>query len=56
MADFDKIQNFLDDMFSTDEKAKTIIKETGLTPAQLKVVNTLIVYGIKAYDSEIHSK
>jgi hypothetical protein len=52
MKDFTKIQEYLDNLFVHDEKAKKILESANVTPAQLKVVNTLIISALRAYDAE----
>ena len=50
MTDFKKIQEYLDELFVNDEKASEILESVGFTPAQLKIVNTLIIRALIAYD------
>lgn len=54
MADFNKIQNLLDNIFMNDENTIKKITNTGLTFDQLKVINTLIISALRAYDSEVN--
>lgn len=56
LADFDKMQNFLDTIFMNDENAKEKINQTGLTFDQLRVINTLIISALRAYDSEVKNE
>jgi hypothetical protein len=50
VVDFNKIQEYLDELFVTDEKASKILESVNFTPAQLKIVNTLIIRALIAYD------
>ena len=56
MVDFDIILDYLDNVFTNDEKAMEILNKAGITSAQIKVINTLIISALKAYDAEIRSK
>ena len=47
---FDDIESFIDNHFFNDSKSKEIIKKAGFTEAQIKVINTLILAALKAYD------
>ena len=47
---FDDIESFIDNHFFNDSKSKEIIKKAGFTEAQIKVINTLILTALKAYD------
>jgi len=55
MVNFDKIQDYLENVFITDEKAKDILDNVGITPAQVKVISTLIVSALRAYDAEVRN-
>ncbi len=48
---FDRMRELLDDMYTKDEGAKDIINRAGFTPDQLKIVNLLIVQGLRYYDA-----
>lgn len=50
MTDFTKIQEYLDGLFVNDEKGMKILQDVNITPAQLKVMNTLIIRALIAYD------
>lgn len=52
MVDFDKILDYLDNVFLEDEKAKDILDKAGITESQIKIMNTLIINAIRAYDIE----
>ncbi len=47
---FDDIESFIDNHFFNDSKSKEIIKKAGFTETQIKVINTLILAALKAYD------
>ena len=49
-VDFDDIGNFLDCHFSNDPKSKEIIEKAGFSESQIKIINTLILTALKAYD------
>lgn len=49
-VDFDDIENFLDSHFFDDTKSKEIIENAGSSEAQVKIINTLILTALKAYD------
>ena len=49
-VNFDDIESFIDNYFFNDSKSKEIIKKAGFTEAQIKVINTLILAALKAYD------
>jgi len=50
---FDDIESFIDNHFFNDSKSKEIIKKAGFTETQIKVINTLILAALKAYDLKI---
>lgn len=47
---FDDIESFIDNHFFNDSKSKEIIKKAGFAETQIKVINTLILAALKAYD------
>lgn len=49
-VDFDDIGDFLDNHFSNNQKSKEIIEKAGFSEAQIKIINTLILTALKAYD------
>lgn len=49
-VDFDDIGNFLDNHFFSDPKSKEIIEKSGFSESQIKIINTLILSALKAYD------
>lgn len=49
-VNFDEIQNFMDNHFFDDAQSKIIIEKSGFTETQIKVINTLILTALKAYD------
>ena len=49
-VDFDDIENFLDSHFFSDPTSKEIIEEAGFNESQIKIINTLILTALKAYD------
>lgn len=49
-VDFDDIANFIDNHFFDDPKSKEIIEKAGFSESQIKVINTLILSALKAYD------
>lgn len=49
-VNFDEIQKFMDNLFFDDIKSKEIIEKSGLTESQIKIINTLILTALKAYD------
>lgn len=49
-VNFDDIQSFLDNHFFDDSKSKDLIEKAGFTKSQVKIINTLIVSALKAYD------
>ncbi len=49
-VDFDDIGNFLDSHFFSDPKSREIIEKSGFSECQLKIINTLILNALKAYD------
>ena len=51
-VNFDEITDCLDSIFFNDEKDKSIIQKAGFTEAQVKIINTLIISALKAYDLE----
>lgn len=53
-VNFGEIQDFLDSVFFKDQKAKEIIEKSGFTKEQIKIINTLIVSALKAYDLQNH--
>ena len=56
MVDFDRIESFLNNLFVNDGKANEILAKYEVTPAQLKIINLLIINALKAYDSETRGK
>lgn len=51
-VNFDEITDYLDNVFLTDTKAQSIIQKAGFTDSQVKIINTLIIAALKAYDLE----
>lgn len=51
-VNFDEITDYLDNVFFNDEKSKSIIQKAGFTESQVKIINTLIISALKAYDLE----
>ena len=51
MVDFDKTKEFLDNLFAKEETLK-ILEKNNLTLQQIRIINTLIIYALKAYDSD----
>lgn len=49
-VDFDDLGDFLDNHFSNNQKSKEIIEKAGFSDAQIKIINTLILTALKAYD------
>lgn len=49
-VDFDDIGDFLDSHFFGDPKSKEIIEKSGFNESQIKIINTLILATLKAYD------
>ena len=49
-VNFDDIEEFLDNLFETDEKSKAIFEKCGISRSQLQIINTLIINALKAYD------
>lgn len=49
-VNFDDIESFIDNHFFNDSKSKEIIEKAGFTESQIKVINTLILTTLKAYD------
>lgn len=49
-VDFDDLGNFLDSHFFSDLKSKEIIEKSGFSESQIKIINTLILTALKAYD------
>lgn len=49
-VNFDDIGNFLDSQFFSDPKSKEIIEKAGFSESQIKIINTLILTALKAYD------
>lgn len=49
-VDFDDLENFLDNHFFNDPKSKGIIEKAGFSESQIKIINTLILTALKAYD------
>lgn len=49
-VDFDELGNFLDSHFFDDMKSKEIIEKAGFSESQIKIINTLILTALKAYD------
>ncbi len=49
-VNFDDIESFINNHFFNDSKSKEIIEKAGFTESQIKVINTLILTALKAYD------
>lgn len=49
-VDFDDIENFLDSHFFSDPKSKELIEKAGFSESQIKIINTLVLTALKAYD------
>lgn len=49
-VDFDETLDYLNVTFLNDEKSKEIIKSAGFTESQVKIINTIIISALKAYD------
>lgn len=49
-VNFDDIESFIDNHFFNDSKSKEIIEKAGFTESQIRVINTLILTALKAYD------
>lgn len=53
-VDFDDIGDLLDSHFFNDQKSKEIIQKAGFSESQIKIINTLILTALKAYDLQKH--
>lgn len=49
-VDFDDIESLLDSHFFNEPKSKEIIEKAGFSESQIKIINTLILTALKAYD------
>lgn len=49
-VNFDDIGDFLDNHFFEDSKSKELIEKAGFNESQIKIINTLILTALKAYD------
>lgn len=49
-VNFNNIEDFMDNHFFNDPKSKEIIEKAGFTESQIKVINTLVLTALKAYD------
>ncbi len=49
-VDIDDIESFIDNHFFSDLKSKEIIEKAGFSESQIKIINTLIITALKAYD------
>lgn len=48
--DFDKLENYLDNMAFSNERSKEIISKAGFTDSQVKIINSIVLSALKAYD------
>lgn len=53
-VNFDDIGNFLDSHFFSDPNSTEIIEKAGFSESQIKIINTLILTALKAYDLQKH--
>ena len=49
-VNFDDIEDFVDNHFFNDPKSMEIITNAGFSESQIKIINTLILTALKAYD------
>ena len=49
-VNFDETQDFLSNLFETDENAKMILDKSGFSDLQLDIIKILIIAALKAYD------
>jgi hypothetical protein len=49
-VNFDDIKDFVGNHFFNDPKSREIITNAGLSESQIKIINTLILTALKAYD------
>ncbi len=49
-VDFNDIEDFLDRHFFNDPKSKEIVEKAGFSESQIKVINTIVLTALKAYD------
>lgn len=52
--DFDDLEDCLNTMFFSDDKAREIITKAGFTKSQISIINTLIIGALQYYD--LHKK
>ncbi len=48
--DFSDIEDYLDNLFINDDRAKDIIDKCGFSKEQLNIINTIVISALKAYD------
>lgn len=48
---FEQLRTFSMKFLSDDPEAMELIKKSGLTESQLKVISVLVTYSIRAYDA-----